>query len=79
MVGVKIPTIRLANVTAPAAPRKASDGFQTQVSQQTRRIAGDTPKLLGAGNYPHLGSPAKLIPKTRAFANLAGMTKRKSK
>ena len=69
---MKIPTAKVKNVTAPAAPRN-DDRFSSLVRNQTRRVTGVTPKVVGS----YAMNPARLIPKSKAFSNLAGMTKKK--
>lgn len=51
------------------APKSTPSHFGSEVSQQTRRITGVTPKIL----HGFQETPAKWIPKSRAFLkSLAG-------
>jgi len=71
---MKIPTIKLKGITAPASPTKMQDHWGSTISQENRRVTGVTPRAIGL--YPT--NPARLLPKSKAFKNLAGATKRKT-
>ena len=54
-------------------PQGVRDRFGTEISQETRRLLGVTPKLLEA----YSESPAKFLPKGRGLKQMMGATRRK--
>lgn len=66
---MKFPSIKATAAKVKSA--KVSDRWPTEVRQQTRRVTGVTPKLLGA----YQESPARFIKRTSSLRVAAGQKK----